>query len=591
MVKKIIYSDKNYFQCEECGFQYAEKEWADKCEAWCKEHHSCNIEITAHAIRDKNDEEPKSVEPEKKLAHKTRVSVIKSIFKQPFYLFIAVDGALALGLLYWWLLSKTTTLVTFYGMYWNIPIYFWPYVFFTLLSMILFGISLAVAIYSWQRSKLNSMKNQGSNVFGAAFGAFAAACPICGSFLLSAIGITGGVAILPFKGLELKLLSAGFFGAALFMSTKKLSEAAACDTCKVEPQETAVCQTCGIKPQETAETTKKTGMLLSYQTLIAIFFLIVLFAVSLWRQEQLAASTAAKNGTVLMNKIVDLQNNASVNSATNQTNNIQNVQAGNALYDEVIEKVIPKQGFQTKIVFGDAIVKLVQNGVIDIGKFNDIYKSRGVSDKELAILVTPSYEPIKIDANNAGIIINLLWPLGLSNKTQFNEKSPVNGESLFNFASTGGWTLGKEDNGGKYFNKFGIVKLTPEQEAIALDVAKSTYRPCCGNSSFFQDCNHGSALLGLIELGASQGLSRDELYKVALQFNSFWFPQTYIQTALYYELAKNIDWENVDAKEIMGFDYSSGPGWAKNVVKPFQEIAAKNPGLMPQNQGGRGCGI
>ncbi|MBI2575200.1 hypothetical protein HYV82_04930 [Candidatus Woesearchaeota archaeon] len=38
------------FICRECGFAYASKEWAEKCEAWCKEHNSCNLEITRHAI-------------------------------------------------------------------------------------------------------------------------------------------------------------------------------------------------------------------------------------------------------------------------------------------------------------------------------------------------------------------------------------------------------------------------------------------------------------------------------------------------------------------------------------------------------------
>ncbi len=494
-----------------------------------------------------------------------RLAILKQIFKTPLYLFIAVDGALALGLLYWWLLSQTTTWVTFYSMYRGVPLYFWPYVILTLLSMVLFGMSLAVAVYSWERSKLKSIKGQSGTAFGTAFGAFAAACPICGSFLLSAIGIAGGVAILPFKGLELKLLSAGFFGAALFLSTQKLSEAAACEACEV----------CEVKPAESTDNSKKSNSLLSYQTLLAVSFLIFLFAMPLWNQEQIAASAAAKDGTLLMNKV----------------SSVQNAKTGNALYDEVVAKVLPSEGFQTRIVFGDAIVKLVKNGVIDLKKFQEIYANRGVSEKELAILTQPSYDPIKIDAQNAGIVVNLLWPLGLSNKTQFNEKSPVNGDSLFDFASTGGWELGKEDNGGKYFNKYEIVKLTPEQEAIALDVAQNTYRPCCGNSSFFQDCNHGSALLGLIELGASQGLSRDELYKVALEFNSFWFSQTYIQTALYYKLAKNTDWENVNPKEIMSFDYSSYPGWAKNVAIPFNEIAAKNPNLMPQKQGGAGCGV
>ncbi len=40
-------------QCDICGFHYKEKEWAEKCEAWCKEHHSCNLEITEHAEENK----------------------------------------------------------------------------------------------------------------------------------------------------------------------------------------------------------------------------------------------------------------------------------------------------------------------------------------------------------------------------------------------------------------------------------------------------------------------------------------------------------------------------------------------------------
>ncbi len=486
----------------------------------------------------------------------TRTSILKSIFTRPLYVFVALDGALGLGLLYWWLLSKTTTWVTFYGMYRNVPLYFWPYVILTSLSMVLFGMSLAVALYSWRNSKLRSLKSEGGNALGATFGAFAAACPVCGSFLFSVIGLAGGVSVLPFKGLELKLLSAGFFGLSLFLSTKRLSLAKVCEDCEVGQ-------------------TKSSDSPPSYQNLLAVFFLILFLAWPLLNNELLAAGISAKNGTLLMNKI----------------NSAQNLQAGNALYQEVATKVLPQKGFQTRIVFGDAIVKLVQNGIIDLEKFKSIYKSRGMSEKDLAMLSSPSNEPLKIDAQNAALLINLLWPLGLSNKTQFNEKSPLNGDSLFNFASTGGWTLGKEKNGGQYFNRFEIVKLTAEQEAVALEVAQNTYRPCCGNSSFFQDCNHGSALLGLIELGASQNLSKEELYKVALQFNSFWFPQTYLETALYYKLAKGIDWQNIDAAEIMGFDYSSSPGWAKNVAKPFQEILATHPELRPQNGGGRGCGV
>ena len=40
------------YQCPECGLKYKEREWAEKCEAWCEEHKSCNLEITAHAEKE-----------------------------------------------------------------------------------------------------------------------------------------------------------------------------------------------------------------------------------------------------------------------------------------------------------------------------------------------------------------------------------------------------------------------------------------------------------------------------------------------------------------------------------------------------------
>ena len=53
MVKVIQKGNKELYQCEECGPHYEDREWAEKCEAWCREHKSCNIEITAHAEENK----------------------------------------------------------------------------------------------------------------------------------------------------------------------------------------------------------------------------------------------------------------------------------------------------------------------------------------------------------------------------------------------------------------------------------------------------------------------------------------------------------------------------------------------------------
>ena len=57
MVKKVIEEYKQLCQCEECGMQYEDREWAEKCQAWCKEHRSCNIEITKHAVVDPDEQD------------------------------------------------------------------------------------------------------------------------------------------------------------------------------------------------------------------------------------------------------------------------------------------------------------------------------------------------------------------------------------------------------------------------------------------------------------------------------------------------------------------------------------------------------
>jgi hypothetical protein len=38
------------FMCEECHLLYKNKDLAQKCEDWCREKKSCNLEITRHAV-------------------------------------------------------------------------------------------------------------------------------------------------------------------------------------------------------------------------------------------------------------------------------------------------------------------------------------------------------------------------------------------------------------------------------------------------------------------------------------------------------------------------------------------------------------
>jgi hypothetical protein len=258
------------------------------------------------------------------------------------------------------------------------------------------------------------------------------------------------------------------------------------------------------------------------------------------------------------------------------------------LYDQAVAHVLPKDGFRSRIALKSSILKLVEYGVIDRGKFFAIFGKTGPDSAEFAgVLTNPSDGPILLTTANASRYVDLLWPIGLANHMAANTKSPLHGAPV-KYASNEGWTLGREESGMGYFDKFPIVQLTPAQERRVVRISKATYRPCCDNSTFFQDCNHGSALLGLLQLGTSQGLSERELYREALAFNAFWFPDNYVQTALFFQVAKKIRWVDVDPKLVLSSKYSALSSWQQNVADRVARIRGLIP---PAPNGGAGCGV
>ncbi len=53
MTEENTQNNQNIYQCKECGLHYKNKELAEKCEAWCKEHKTCNVEIMKHSEENK----------------------------------------------------------------------------------------------------------------------------------------------------------------------------------------------------------------------------------------------------------------------------------------------------------------------------------------------------------------------------------------------------------------------------------------------------------------------------------------------------------------------------------------------------------
>jgi len=253
-----------------------------------------------------------------------------------------------------------------------------------------------------------------------------------------------------------------------------------------------------------------------------------------------------------------------------------------SLQDEIValrSEVVPDKGFELPVTWGNLGPKLVDLGVIDINKFESAVP---MSNEEEKILTQGSAQKLTIDSANSQFVVDFLWAVGLAQKSVVYTEGPMGKEyksDQAGFASTGGWSLGNKDSLA-YLNRYELIPLTPEQNTRVGNISKNVYRPCCGNSTWFPDCNHGMAALGAIEMMVAENLSDEEIYTNILKLNSFWFPDSYILTALYFK-NQGIDWKDVDAKEALGSEYSSAQG-AANI--------AKKVGPLPKSGGGGSCG-
>lgn len=238
------------------------------------------------------------------------------------------------------------------------------------------------------------------------------------------------------------------------------------------------------------------------------------------------------------------------------------------------DQVAPSQGVVLPVTWGSLGKQMVAAGVIDEPRFRAIYAARGGLPQDMVQMLDGTNNGrIKITPENANIILNMLWALGLGNKNAILENGPMQDPrygGAAGFASTDGWTLAK----GKamdHYSAHRFVTLTGAQQQLVETVAQNVYRPCCDNSTYFPDCNHGMAMLGLLELMASQGATADQMYQTALVVNSYWFPDTYLAIATYFA-NKGVLWNAVDPKTVLGAAYSSVQGYQKilSEIQPVQ---------------------
>jgi hypothetical protein len=242
------------------------------------------------------------------------------------------------------------------------------------------------------------------------------------------------------------------------------------------------------------------------------------------------------------------------------------------------------------ISYGDIGPQLLAAGAIAPSLFAQVYAQAGqpLTQQQIEILTQGSQASIVISRENSYFLLNFFWALGLTNQNPILEEGPMmqhGRDEVGGYASTGGWTIGAKPATALY-SSVPIITLTPEQQTRLEEVAKSVYRPCCDNSTAFPDCNHGMAMLGLLELMASQDASVDEMFTAAKYANAFWFPQQTMEQAIFFKATRGIDFADVDARQLVGAEVSSGSGF-----RTIHQWLAKN-NLLDQVPGSdSSCGV
>jgi hypothetical protein len=138
---------------------------------------------------------------------------------------VAIAGAASIGLLlaYYVLLTRATTLERLVSASSASPVYLAALAVLVLVTTVLLGANFAIFVLL-TRARLATSGQTGSVVAGIV-GAFGVGCPACGAYLLSLLGVSAGLAVLPFGGLEIWALASLLMAATLARSWRTLGAA------------------------------------------------------------------------------------------------------------------------------------------------------------------------------------------------------------------------------------------------------------------------------------------------------------------------------------------------------------------------------
>ena len=242
------------------------------------------------------------------------------------------------------------------------------------------------------------------------------------------------------------------------------------------------------------------------------------------------------------------------------------------------------------IAYGRIGPHLTNAGVLDYDAFVSVFDQEGalLSEAQRTLLREGSDARVVIDMANARFLLNLFWAVGLANNNPILRKGKMvtNGDGrIETYASTGGWTLNAQPIHAIY-SASTLTTLTGPQQVRLEEAAAAIYRPCCNNATDFPDCNHGMAMLGILELMAAQDASVETMLETAKYVNRFWFPEQTRELALYYQAQGAEGFDAIPARDAVSVERFSASGF--DAIHAW--LAANGKGEAP-GQGGSNCSV
>ena len=436
----------------------------------------------------------------------------------------------------------------------NRPFYVWSSIGASLALAGMAGLALSLAIHP---ASTRSRTGVGRGLLGTALVLLSVGCPACGDSLLPRLGMSGGLAAFPLQGLEIKLLAGLLLGSSIGSASRRTGSKRSLEGASLQESEASE-----------VENTHRWRRWRAGPAILTVGMIAVLYALpSVPSRMKLDFSTDQTR----LNKGNGASDTAAVSS-------------------DLVEQINPALGFVLPAAYGDLGPQLLAAGAIDLDRFVRTYQQAGapLSKAQVDILTQGSDRPIVIDRENSYFLLNFFWALGLTNQNRLLDEGPMQISSqgdIGRFASTGGWTLGKRPATDLY-SSAPIVTLTSDQQILLEEVAAGVYRPCCNNPTAFPDCNHGMAMLGLLEWLASQGATRDQMFEAAKYANAFWFPQQALEVAVFFKATRGMSFSDARGEEVVGAELFSAAGF-RNLHTWLVERR-----LLEQTpSGGPSCGV